>query len=40
MYVLALDKVNVPAPSLVNVLVLVAIGSATVIFPAPPKVTL
>ena len=33
-------KVNVPEPSLVNVPVLVAIGSATVVFPDPPKVTL
>ena len=34
------DKVAVPDPSLVNVPVLVAIGSATVIFPAPPRIKL
>ena len=37
---LTLDKVNVPDPSLVNVPVLVAIGSATVVLPDPPKVML
>ena len=34
------DKVNVPDPSFVNVPVLVAIGSATVMLPDPPKVKL
>ena len=34
------DKVNVPDPSLVNVPVLVVIGSATVTLPDPPKVIL
>ena len=34
------DNVNVPTPSLVNVPVLVAIGSGTEIFPDPPKVKL
>jgi hypothetical protein len=37
---LAAENVNIPDPSLVNVPVLVAIGSVTVIFPAPPKVKL
>ena len=39
-YVFVADKVNVPDPSLVNVPVLVAIGSTTLILPAPPKVRL
>ena len=34
------DSVTVPAPSLVKLPVLVVIGSATVILPAPPKVKL
>ena len=37
---LVANKVNVPSPSLVNVPVLVVIGSATVVLPAPPKVKL
>ena len=39
-YVFVPDNVNIPDPSLVNVPVLIVIGSGTVIFPDPPKVKL
>ena len=39
-YVLVADRVAVPAPSLLKFAMGVAIGSATAIFPAPPRVKL